>query len=271
MQPENRSSFIPKKSIKRLERSRSGRQFYILAYVAYGVFFATILAVAAVFLYVNYLQGQLDATIVALNEQRDAFSQSDIALVKEAERRLRITEHFFNRHVSVYAIFTDLEASVVDSVAFRSFSYVRDDSEFANLTLSARSDALDALAFQYRIAQDTDVLAGAQFTGVNKGGEAGAMDALFAQGSSPTPASTNDDDERTDEEALLPVGFTVQKLIAIEDIPFAASRYAAAVNIPTPPTFDASLGSATSSPVDAGTEGAAPPQGAQSLTDETAL
>jgi hypothetical protein len=210
MQPTNRSSFIPKKSIKRVERVRSKKQIYILSYVAYAIFFATLVAIAAVFFYANSLTTQLQAVINELDAQQVAFSQGNIAAVKEAERRVKIANYLFSKHAGTYAIFGEIERLAVDGVTFRSFSYERIDDALAMIEISGGTDQFDSVAFQNLLFADNNLLRGIMFDGVSKSGGG-----VLQEGG----ISDNND------ETSQPVSFSVTKELPVSAIPFALNLY----------------------------------------------
>lgn len=233
MQPNNRSSFIPKKSIKRVERVRSGKQIYLLSYIAYAVFFATLIVAGAVFFYTSTLQGQLEERIAELETQRVAFSQGDIERVKEFERKLKISEYLFDQHVSVYSVFNELEKFAAEGVLYSSFSYRRVDDQTAEISITGASNKFDAPAFQRNILEQADVLGGASFTSIAKAGPTGIAE---------QNALSNDENV---SNTILPVDFTIIRDVPTEEMPFEISAYERRPVAPTLPVisdFDVASG-----------------------------
>ena len=217
MQPNNRSSFIPKKSIKRVERSRGGNQLYLLSYVAYAIFFATLLATAAVFFYANLLNNTLTERIAELDAQRVAFSQGEIARIKEAERRFKLVDYLFSKHVSSYAIFNEIEQLAVEGVIFSTFTYQRSDPDTVRVSLEVGSDRFDSAAFQNRLLRSSDILAPAILASANKAG------------SQQRGQSAVDEEE---SGFVKPVTFGLELILPTEVIEFSQEYYEFAIPEP---------------------------------------
>lgn len=247
MQPNNRSSFIPKKTIKRGERVRKSSQIYILSYVAYAVFFATLIAVAFVFFYSNLLENKLAEKIAELDAQRVVFNQGDIQRIKEVERRLNIAEYFFNNHASPYKILNEIETYAVEGVVFKTFSYVRTLEGLIELTVSGASAKFDGVAFQSGLFQGATVFQSADFSSINKAGEFS-----INQTTSPNRNNNNNIQNQIDPNiAKLPVGFVLENTFEVGKIPFSIGTYEV-VAVPPPVTDSFSIVEGD----DAGGEGA---------------
>ena len=223
MQPNNRSSFIPKKSIKRVERVRSGKRIYILSYIAYGIFFATLLATAAVYFYAQFLEKELATKIEQLETQRVAFSQGNIEKVKEVERQLKMAEYLFDRHASPYAVLHEIERLAVEGIVFKSFGYKRIDDNDIELSITGGSKRFDCVAFQSGLLADSNVLKEADFTSVSKQGD--GLGQAESQRNPSNQASTNE----PDTDSQLPVSFTFNKLMSFDELQFDSSIFAATV------------------------------------------
>ncbi len=236
MQPNNRSSFIPKKSIKRVERVRSGKRVYILSYVAYSVFFGTLVVAGAVFFYSQLLEKDLASKIEELETQRIAFSQSNIQKVKEVERQLKMADYFFSRHSSPYAVLHELERIAVDKITFNTFNYNRVDNDTIELTVSGGTDRFDGVAFQSGLLLDSKVLGAAEFSGISKQGQYSITPKTT---SAKSKATTNTADE---DQPTSPVSFTINKILSFDELLFDPSVYSSSV-VTAIPNFE--LGSST--------------------------
>lgn len=240
MPPTNRSSFIPKKSITRLKHVRSGKQYYLLGYVAYSIFFATLLAVGFVFFYTNYLDTRLSEKIAELDAQQVAFDQSDIVRVKELERQIKLAEHLFSLHTSTYAIFKELESIVVNGISLGGFQYERLDDSEATVSIAGGARRFDAVAFQRGLFSGAEILADAEFVGLSKKGEV-KLD--------PEAAVVEVVDTDTDE-VTSPVSFSIEDTILVSDIPFDISVYEDESQVRSVPVVPAAPTSATTTEVD---------------------
>ena len=237
MQPHNRSSFIPKKSIKRVERVRSGKRVYILSYVAYAVFFGTLIVAGAVYFYSQLLEKELETKIGELETQRVAFSQSNIQKVKEVERQLKMAEYFFNRHASPYAVLHELERIAVDKITFTTFDYKRVDADTIELTISGGTDRFDGVAFQSGLLINSDILKSSEFSGVSKQGQYSIITNANPTKSGVAKNNTNDDKPSS------PVSFTINKILGFDELTFDPAIFTGAV-VTTNPDFRTSSSTA---------------------------
>lgn len=199
---------------------------YILSYIAYAVFLATVLAVGAVFFYANVLNNQLDALITELDAQRVSFSTGDIVRIKEAERRHKLAEYLFNNHASTYAIFNEIERFAVDGVVFTSFSYRRVDDDIARINVAGGSERFDSTAFQSSILSTGDVFATADFVGISKVGDVSQLEVV----------QNNNDNENNNTEILTPVQFAIEQDLLVSQIPFSQGNYEVRLPPPAPVT-----------------------------------
>lgn len=216
MQPNNRSSFIPKKSIKRVERVRSGRRIYILSYIAYAVFFATIVSSGAVYFYAQYLKQNLATRIEELEAQRVAFNQSNIQAVKEVERQLKLAEYLFSRHTSPYAVLYEVERLATDDVIFKTFNYTRQDNDDIMVTISGGAERFDSVAFQTGLFANSSLFANSLFTQIIKQNQGSVTNGqLNVTASSQT----------TNDAVATPVSFTLTKTLSFGELAFNPSIY----------------------------------------------
>lgn len=241
MPPSSQSSFIPKKSIKRIERVRSSHRVNILTYVAYSVFFGVILVSVATFFYLRFLESNLQSTLVELNGLRESFSGSNIEQVKEMERRLRMAEYFFGQHVSAYKVFNELEALAVNEIVFSGFSFDRVTNDAMEVTITGESFKFDSVAFQKDLFGDSDLFGGAQFVEVTKEAQVELVD----------------DNEGNDDSAL-PVGFTAKLVFNTSELAYDSSVYDV-VSAPAP--IPVSIPVATTSDTIADVESSEPVSG----------
>lgn len=217
MQPlSNNSSFIPKKTIKKVERSRGRKRVYILSYVSYGLFFGTVAASVFIFAYTYTLSNQLQAKIDELDSQRETYNQSDLVAIKEWQRQLRIAEAFYSKHISPYQVLSLLERSTAADIQFRSFNYTQEENGLS-ITMRGETDNLDGVAFQDGTFRDHPLFGTVQIANVNKTSDA-ATNALN---------NVNVQSSNTDIDKPKPTQFSVEFTIANPEalVPFDISVY----------------------------------------------
>lgn len=217
MPPSSQSSFIPKKSIKRIERVRSSRRVNILTYIAYSVFFGVILVSVATFLYLKFLENKLGETLAELDSQRSAFSGGSIEQVKEMERRLRMAEYFFAQHTSTNLIFNELERLAVRDISFASFNLDRVTQDMFEVSITGQTFKFDSVAFQTDLFADSELFGKAQIAEITKEAQV----------------------EQTDEnggatDSTLPVNFVAKMNFSVNELAFDASAYTVAPVVTAP-------------------------------------
>lgn len=227
MQPDNRSSFIPKKSIKRVERVRSGRRIYILSYIAYAVFFATLVASGVIYFYAQYLQKELTTKIEELETQRVAFSQSSIEKVKDLERKLKLSEYFFDRHSSAYTVLHEIERLAVDKVVFKSFNYTRQENDEILISVNGGSNRFDEVAFQTSLLTRSNFFSDSVFTELTKQDQlAQSLDAV-----NPRQGARTVDKATEAESVITPVSFSFTTMLNFDELAFDPEMYTESVGI----------------------------------------
>lgn len=236
MQPFSKSSFIPKKSIQRVERVRGKKRVYIIAYVAYGLFFGTLLATLLVFLYVSYLEGQLESKISELNEQRKSYNHADLQVIQDWEYKLRLAESFYANHLSPYRVLRDLEQYTASDVRFSNFSYTvtsgANGSPMVQVSLAGETERFDSVAFQDTAFSPESIFRSAEIGGVTK-----TIAVQAPNTTSPAPSGS-------DVQEKKPVSFSVTAKLKSDDIAFDMAAYedlgtAAALPVTTPFTLPA--------------------------------
>lgn len=163
------NSFIPKQAAFKGVRNNKKRRFFIFQYVAYAVFFVTLLAAIGIFAYQQYLQTELEEAKSALELERGAFSQSDIERVKELDARLNIVTERFAGHSSVYQVLSAVEDVVAANVRFTDFEYIRLASNTGELKLSGQGPIFEDVVFQELVLGRSAVLSRSEITSLDRG------------------------------------------------------------------------------------------------------
>lgn len=169
------SSFIPKRSTGKTVPRRSGKRIYIFSYVAYVVFFGTLLSVGGIFFLEQQAERQLEEHIALLEAERQSFNTSQLEEIKALDSRLRIALTILDRHSAPSLLFEALEQVVVDEIQFTNFGYNRTETAAA-VTLNGVADSFDALLFQQEVIKDNQLLAAAEVTQVTVGGSANVIE-----------------------------------------------------------------------------------------------
>ncbi len=157
-------SFIPRQTNKPTTRKRVTRRIYVLSYAVYVMFFGTLLIVAGLFVWEIQLNRDLNQQKALLEQERSAFSQSDIVRVKEADKQLLLVEDILNHQTAVSKIFSALEDVTLNSIQISSFVFSRsdEDSNAYIINFVSGTDDFDALLFQRDVLSKHTLFANAQ-------------------------------------------------------------------------------------------------------------
>lgn len=161
------SSFIPKQPATGKVKRAGVRRIYIFTYVAFVMFFGTIIAAAGTFFYQVSVDSQLEAEKQKLIEQKEAFSQADISRVEALSLQIAAARMLLDNHISAASLFETLENNTVSTIQLTSFSLSRNDFSDIEMTASAKTSGFNPALFQREVIRQNPVLAGAVLESVN--------------------------------------------------------------------------------------------------------
>jgi hypothetical protein len=167
--PTPSGSFIPKRNTGKVSQPRSGKRIYIFSYIAYTFFFATLTAVAGVFLFNQQAVNALSKNISAVNEVEQSLNRDQLDSVKELDERLQLASEILSRHTAPSLLFDALESTVVSDIHLTTFEYTLDADALAILSIGGFANTFDAVMFQRDIMQSNSVLSKAVLTNVGYG------------------------------------------------------------------------------------------------------
>jgi hypothetical protein len=142
------NSFIPKRGPATRTRRSGSRQIYIFTLVSYVLFFATLVAVAGVFLYERYIDQQLENEVAALNEEIDRFREADMDTARSFNSRLDHAEERLSAAVSLPTLLTMIENTTAETAQVRSLEINRLNDEALSVALTVETDTFDSSLFQ---------------------------------------------------------------------------------------------------------------------------
>ncbi len=169
-------SFIPKRSTGRVSPTRPIRRIYILSYVAYVLFFGTLLSVVGIFFLEKQAEKQLASYIARVDEERRAFDSNKINAIRRLDLRLRTAERILNWHLAPSRIFEDLEAYITKRVQLTSFTYTYETGSDAMVSVGGTTDTFDALLFQRELLRESSVFSKADMSLVTYGSPAALLE-----------------------------------------------------------------------------------------------
>lgn len=170
--PNTPGSFIPKQhTTGTVAPKRAGRRIYIFSYVAYVLFFGTLLSVVGIFVLDRQATQQLTAYTLQLDEARQNVSANRLEEVRALDQRIKTAETVLNWHVAPSRIFETLENVILESVQLTDFSYMRETGGDATISFTGQTGTFDALLFQRDIVNRSPLLASADIVSVELGTE----------------------------------------------------------------------------------------------------
>ena len=140
-------SFIPKRNVNK-KTAKTGRRVYIFTYVAYVVFFGTLMAVIGVFVVNQQVSNKQAEFVEAVDEAQSLFDRDQIESLIALESKIKLAENLLDQHISAVQIFNGLEESVLERAQIESFELTRDDSGMINLVMDAKVEDFDQAIIQ---------------------------------------------------------------------------------------------------------------------------
>lgn len=162
--PDQGASFIPKSGVKTVQRTRSTRRIYLLAYVSYIVFFSTLFVVVGVYLYAATVNRSLDSLKEQLTTERQRFAVTQIEDVRQLDKRMRVAQRLLDESTAPSRIFSDIEAIVASNVQFSSMSYKQLANRQFMIDLVGRADNFNQVLSQRDLLQNSSILQDAVVT-----------------------------------------------------------------------------------------------------------
>lgn len=166
------SSFIPKNANK-VKKPRTSKRIYIFSYISYVFFFGTLLVVLGTYVYAAQVSNALAEHKQMLTDERNEFTEGDLAEVRDLEKRIIIAERLIAESSAPSKIFTALESVVADTVRFSGFTYERLENNDFKLSLTGDADSFDSAVFQRDLMAAAPILSSATLSTYTYGSDEG--------------------------------------------------------------------------------------------------
>lgn len=131
------------------------------------VFLGAIILAAGVYFLEARSEADLESQKQELADLKETFSTSDIERLRELDRRIHTAERLLSRHLSPTRVFDMLERRTQNAVQFRNFSYIRNESGTAALSLEGTAPRFNTVALQSEGFSEDSTLSRAIFSGLN--------------------------------------------------------------------------------------------------------
>ncbi|MCB9818714.1 hypothetical protein H6788_00865 [Candidatus Nomurabacteria bacterium] len=152
------TSFIPKSGVKTVQRTKSTRRIYILAYISYIVFFSTLFSVIGVYAYGAIVNRDVSSLRDQLVVERQRFSLGDIESIKQLHKRLATAEALLNNSSAPSRIFDDIEAIVASNIYFSGMHYQHLPNNKFQIDLTGRADNFTEIISQRNLLGNSSLL-----------------------------------------------------------------------------------------------------------------
>lgn len=161
---EQGSSFIPKSGVKTVQRTRSTRRIYLLAYVSYIVFFSTLFVVVGIYLYAATVDRSLNSLKAQLATEQQRFAVSDIERIRQLDNRMQSAMTLLEQSSAPSRIFSDIEAIVASNIYFSSMTYERLPNNQFNIELIGRATDFNQALTQRELMANSQILQDAEIS-----------------------------------------------------------------------------------------------------------
>ncbi len=170
MDSPTQPSFIPHEAVSSTPIKRSSGGLAELAFLVSIVLFIISGALGAgVFLYTQYLQSSNQSKLGQLNAAQAAFDPTLIEQLTRLDTRMNTAQTLINAHLAPTQIFTALEQSTVQDIAFTSFTYNAANPQQITLTMTGVAGSVNSIALQAQVFSQSSVITDPIFSGINAG------------------------------------------------------------------------------------------------------
>jgi len=165
--PEDKLSFIPQKTFEPAFYKRRGPGIIIV--FSFLLFFISISAYGALFLYKNSLNKEVNVLTDSLERAKAAFELSLINEVNQTSEKIDYSKKLLEQHVSLVSIFDFLEKNTLKDIRFKSFKYSIVKDENPTVLLEGAAKNYSTIAVQENIFEKDKNIKGVLFSGLSLG------------------------------------------------------------------------------------------------------
>lgn len=145
-----------------MQRTRSGRRIYVLAYISYIVFFTTLFAVIGVYVYGAVVSRSLSDLKAQLVAEQQRFSVSDIDGLKSLDERLGTAKRLLDESTAPSRLFGDIESIVASNIYFSGMEYEVLPNRQFRVDLTGRADNFNEIIGQRDLLKGSALLRDAE-------------------------------------------------------------------------------------------------------------
>ncbi len=143
----SQSSFIPKNNLPNRQKVGRRYNFFFISLVVYGLFIATPIASAVVFIYEKHTQNVINQTTRDLDGAIKSFSESDLLTVAQFDNRLVASSEVLASNVPVNALLQFFLQNAPQTVSFTEVMVEAVGDEMVAVTAKVESESFDYVLF----------------------------------------------------------------------------------------------------------------------------
>jgi hypothetical protein len=173
MESPFQTTFIPKKSIPAglvPQKAPSRYTGNIIATSSTVLFLLALASAAGLFIWSIFLTRNIASLTEGITEARASFEPEVIERLKRFDTRLIAAKNIIANHTGPSRLFEVLSTDTLRNVAFRNFTYMTDNTNTAEITMSGESSGFEALALQADIFSKSTHILNPMFTHFGKDG-----------------------------------------------------------------------------------------------------
>lgn len=168
MEPQFKSSFIPKKPVSPVSMRQMKSRPMGLLFVLSAVIFAAAVAMAGgIFGYGEYLKQDIAKKSAELEVARRDLQPALIEEIRRLDARIRHANTLLSNHLALSPLFSLLEESTLFNVQFTDFSYVFNPEGGVTLKLKGLVPSFASLALQSDVIYRNPTFSRVAFSAVN--------------------------------------------------------------------------------------------------------
>jgi len=165
--PEDKLSFIPQKTFEPAFYKRRGPGIIIV--FSFLLFFISISAYGALFLYKNSLDKEIGVLTDSLERAKAAFELPLINEINQTSEKIDYSKKLLEQHVSLAPIFDFLGQNTLKDARFKSFKYSIAKNENPTVSLEGLAKDYSTIAVQEDIFEKDKNIKSVLFSGLGLG------------------------------------------------------------------------------------------------------
>ena len=166
METKFQNTFIPKTALDTPSIAPQGQTSF-LTFISMIIFLLSCVLAGGVFLWGQYLSGQVVSLNQSLKVNKDAFEPGTIEQYSRLNSRFDNARKLLQSHVSASAFFDLLDKDTLKTVQFSDLKYTQDGSGLISIKMSGKAKSYNSVAYQAKIFSGETALKNAVFSNLD--------------------------------------------------------------------------------------------------------